>query len=198
MAYKFTPKDFNHQRAIQVSITMPATITTFEAFSTPVGLSFHRMDVQAFVAGLRSVGRRDGENSHPITHSLVGESGVNQTALAALTGVSRQAIIRLEETLVTKAPSRYLEPFVGKRFTLVTSDEEQITIDGIPAGNIKIYTAGFTAAVIRHYDRLGNDVAQYSADQFMEMGINSWIQSITSQLVRSTKWSDTFLIAQGH
>lgn len=85
----------------------------------------------------------------------------------------------LEKTLTSKAPSKYLEPFVGKRLTLTSSSEEEVTIDGVPAGNIKIYTAAFTAAVIRHYDRLGYEVAQYSADQFMEMGINSWIQSIT-------------------
>ena len=108
-----------------------------------------------------------------------GESGMSQTGLSILCGVSRQAIIRLEETLVTKAPSKTLEPFVAKPLTLVTSETEDVTVNGKPAGNLKIYTAAFCAAVIRHYDRSDNEVAQYSADQFTEMGINAWIQSIT-------------------
>jgi hypothetical protein len=124
--------------------------------------------------------RQDGEAGAVFyTVEATGESGVNQTAIATLVGVTRQAIIKLEETLVTKAPSKYLEPFVGKCLTLVTSEEEEVTVEGVRAGNIKVYTAAFTAAVIRHYDRLGYEVAQYSADQFIEMGINSWIQSIT-------------------
>lgn len=108
-----------------------------------------------------------------------GESGMSQTGLATLCGVSRQSIIKLEETLVTTTPSKTLEPFIGKRLTLVTSEDETILVNGSPAGNLKIYKASFCAAVIRHYDRLGNDVAQYSADQFIEIGVNAWIQGIT-------------------
>jgi hypothetical protein len=118
------------------------------------------------------------------TVDATGESGVNQTALAVLTGVTQQAISNLEKTLTSRAPSKYLEPFVGKRLTLTSSEEDDLTVDGVPAGNLKIYTAVFTAAVIRHYDRLGYEVAQYSADQFMEMGVNAWIQSVTG-------WSKT-------
>lgn len=122
----------------------------------------------------------DGDSSAEFyTIEETGESGTSQTGLAALAGVTRQAIIRLEETLVTKSPSKTLEPFVGKTLTLVTSDDESVTVNGKPVGNIRIYKASFCAAVIKHYDRLGNEVAQYSADQFMEMGINTWIQSIT-------------------
>jgi DNA-binding XRE family transcriptional regulator len=124
-------------------------------------------------------GSDDNEGAAFYTVEATGESGVNQTTLASLCGVTRQALIRLEETLVTKAPSKTLEPFIGKTLTLVTSEDSEITINGIPAGNLKIYAAAYTAAVIRHYDRLGYEVAQYSADQFVEMGLNSWIQSIT-------------------
>ena len=113
------------------------------------------------------------------TIEKTGESGVNQTALAILSGVTQPAISGLEKTLISKAPSKYLEPFVGKRLTLISSEDEEITVDGKPVGNLKIYTAAFTAAVIQHYDRSGNEVAQYSADQFMQMGVNSWIQAIT-------------------
>lgn len=121
----------------------------------------------------------DGSTTEFYTVEETGESGMSQSGLAILSGVSRQAIIRLEETLVTNSPSKTLESFVGKVLTLVTSDESNVTVNGKPVGNIKIYKASFCAAVIRHYDRLGNEVAQYSADQFTELGVNVWIQSIT-------------------
>jgi DNA-binding XRE family transcriptional regulator len=113
------------------------------------------------------------------TVEATGESGMSQTGLAILAGVSRQTIIALEEALVGKSPSKTLEPFIGKVLTLVTSTESTVTVNGKKVGNLKIYKASFCAAVIRHYDRLGNEVAQYSTDQFVEIGINSWIQSIT-------------------
>lgn len=109
-----------------------------------------------------------------------GESGLSQTGLAALCGVTRQAIIKLEETLVTKAPSNRLERFVGKKLTLVTSEEvPDIKVNGRAAGNIKIYTAAFCAATIRHYDDQGYEVADNTVDQFLELGITQWIQGIT-------------------
>lgn len=113
------------------------------------------------------------------TVEVTGESGMSQTGLAILAGVSRQTIIALEEALVSKSPSKTLEPFIGQLLTLVTSNESTVTVNGKKVGNLKIYKASFCAAVIRHYDRLGNEVAQYSTDQFVEIGINSWIQSIT-------------------
>jgi hypothetical protein len=113
------------------------------------------------------------------TVEQTGESGVSQSGLAILCGVSRAAISGLENTLATKAPSKSLELFVGKPLTLVTSEEISVTVNGVPAGNLKIYAASFCAAVIRHYDRLGNEIAQYSADQFLEIGLSSWIQGIT-------------------
>ena len=72
--------------------------------------------------------------------------------------------------------------------TLVTSETEDVTVNGKPAGNIKIYKASFCAAVIRHYDRSGNEIAQYSLDQFAEIGLNVWIQSMYCGDVYRKDW----------
>lgn len=126
----------------------------------------------------------DSSTAEFYTVESTGESGMSQSGLAVLCGVTQPAISALEKTLISKAPSKSLEPFVGKCLTLISSEDQSVTVNGTPAGNIKIYTAAFCSAVVRHYDRLGNEVAQYSADQFMEIGINAWIQSITG-------WSKT-------
>ena len=108
-----------------------------------------------------------------------GDSGMNQTALATLCGVSQQAISDLEKTLTSRAPSKWLEPFVGKDLTLTsTEDDPELTVDGVKPGNLRVYKAGFCARAIQHYAFRGNDVAQYSLDQFTEPGINTWIQGI--------------------
>lgn len=121
----------------------------------------------------------DSSTAEFYTVEVTGESGMSQSGLSVLCGVTQPAISGLEKTLISRAPSKTLEPFVGKRLTLISSEDEPVTVNGVPAGNLKIYTAAFCAAVIRHYDRQGNDIAQYSADQFIEIGLNSWIQSIT-------------------
>ena len=74
-----------------------------------------------------------------------------------------------KNTLVTRAPSKRLERFVGKKLTLVTNEDFLgIKVNGKPAGNIRIYNAAFCAAVIRHYDDQGSNVASSSVDQFLE------------------------------
>lgn len=113
------------------------------------------------------------------TVELTGESGTSQTGISTLCGVSRQAVINLEQTLVNRSPSKWLEPFVGKKLTLVSSNDDSLTVNGVAAGNLKIYTPAFCAALIQHYAFQGNEVAQYTMSQFLEMGINVWIQGIT-------------------
>ena len=81
-----------------------------------------------------------------------GESGISQSGLAAPCGVKQPSISALEKTLISKAPSKSLEPFVGKGLTLIDSEQESVTVNGIPVGNLKIYTASFCAAVIRPCD----------------------------------------------
>ena len=109
-----------------------------------------------------------------------GESGTNQTGLALLCGVSQQAISALENTLTSKAPSRWLEAFVGEDLTLTSSKKDpDLTVNGKAAGNLTIYKSRFCTAVIKHYAFQGNEVAQYSMDQFLDIGFNTWVQGIT-------------------
>lgn len=109
-----------------------------------------------------------------------GESGMSQSGLAALSGVSQQAISDLEKTLTSKAPSKWLEPFVSKDLTLTSTDlDPDLTVNSKKVGKLKVYKSAFCARVIQHYAFRGIEVAQYSLDQFTELGINLWIQSIT-------------------
>lgn len=46
-------------------------------------------------------------------------------------------------------------------------------------GKVKILRSDFCAAVIKHYALEGHEVAEYSLEKFTEIGIRSWIQTIT-------------------
>jgi hypothetical protein len=111
------------------------------------------------------------------TIESTGESGMSQSGLAILAGVSRQAIAKLEDTLATKSPSKTLEPFVGKALTLVTTKAQ---IEGNEAGNLSIYSSEFCSAVITHYAFKGNEMAQQSLLKFAAKGIQAWIQEINN------------------
>lgn len=114
------------------------------------------------------------------TVEATGESGMSQSALAVLCGVSRQAIIELESTLVSRAPSKWLKQLVGEDLTLVSDKTDpSLTVNGKPPGNLRIYKASACAQIVKHYAFREFEVAQYSLDQFLEDGINRWIQKIT-------------------
>lgn len=114
------------------------------------------------------------------TIELTGQSGMSQSGLAILAGVDRKTLRDLENTLGSKAPSEFLQPFVDKPLTLGTDNP---TIDGKLVGNLKIYKSSYCAAVLKHYSQYGPDhakpVASYSAIKFIDKGINDWIQDIT-------------------
>lgn len=107
-----------------------------------------------------------------------GESGLSQSGLAKLCGKTRQAIIKLEKSLVTKSPSKWLEAFVGKNLTLVTkasgSDRK--------VRNTTIYHANYSAAVIKHYAYQGSQQAQDVDFQIGVIGLTSYIQGKTGWL----------------
>lgn len=114
------------------------------------------------------------------TVEATGESGMSQSGLALLCGVSQPAISGLEQTLISRAPSKWLEPLVGTDLTLISSKSDAgLTVNGKSVGNLRIYKASVCARIIQHYAFQGNEVAQYSLDQFTELGVNTWIQSIT-------------------
>lgn len=125
--------------------------------------------------------RRDDGEIEFYTIALTGQSGMSQSGLAILSGVSRQALIDLEKTLVSKAPSEYLQSFVGKDLTLVTPNP---LINGKLVGNLKIYKSLYCAAVLKHYSREESPehirrVATFSILKFADRGITDWIQGIT-------------------
>lgn len=109
-----------------------------------------------------------------------GESGTNQTGLAMLCGVSQQAISNLEKTLTSKASSEWLEPLVGEDLILTSSDiDPSLKVNGKTPGNLTIYRRRFCASAIKHYAFQGNKVAQYSLNQFLELGFDAWVQGVT-------------------
>ena len=52
---------------------MIATMPTLERFTNPIGLTFHRMNVQALVASLRSVCRIDGNQFNPELDAFIAQ-----------------------------------------------------------------------------------------------------------------------------
>ena len=117
------------------------------------------------------------------TVDLTGQSGMSQSGLAILAGVSQQALSSLEKTLTSRAPSEPLEVFVGKPLTLTI---ENVTINGKNPGNLTIYKASYCAAVLKHYasEPRSNPIAIKTSLRFMEMGITGWIQDITGWKTR--------------
>lgn len=114
------------------------------------------------------------------TLESTGESGMSQSGLAILCGVTQQSISNLERTLTSRSPSKWLNSLVGKDLTLTSSEvDPDLTVNGKPVGNLRIYSAGACSRIIQHYAFQENEVAQYSLDQFTELGINAWIQTIT-------------------
>lgn len=116
------------------------------------------------------------------TVEATGNSGISQSGLAILSGVSQQAISKLEATLTTGDAPEWLKPLAGGAFALTTAND-QLLVDGKNAGNLKIYNAAFSVAVIKHYADKGNKEAIYSLMKFAEMGFDTWVQTVTG-------WSD--------
>jgi hypothetical protein len=134
--------------------------------------------------------RKQEEGVEFYTVTLTGQSGMSESGLSLLTGVTRQALSQLENTLASRAPSEFLESFVGQPLTLAISDP---TIEGRPAGNLKIYKSSYCAAVLRHYSRIEETQrkdlrpATYSLVKFAEKGIDTWIQDVTGW----RQWQET-------
>src|SRR5579885_2951314 len=107
-----------------------------------------------------------------------GDSGISQSGLAILSGVSQQAISKLEATLTTGEASEWLKPIAHKALTITTSNDQAL-VNGKNAGNLKIYNAEYSVAVIKHYADKGNKEAVYSLMKFAEMGFDTWVQKVT-------------------
>jgi hypothetical protein len=111
-----------------------------------------------------------------------GESGMSQTALAALCGVSQQSISNLLRfTLTSSAPSQWLEPLVGEDLTLTSyQSNPDLTVNNKKPGNLIVYRAEVCRRVIQHYAFVNrSQTAQSVLDTFLDIGINTWIQKLT-------------------
>lgn len=113
-----------------------------------------------------------------------GESGISHRGLAILCGVSHWTINELVKNLEAKRAAKRLQPFIGKDLHLETNHYKK-------GGQVKILRADFCAATIKHYALKGREIAEYSMDKFMTLGINTWIQSITGWQVRSPDTDNT-------
>lgn len=120
--------------------------------------------------------RKNDQGIEFYTIALTGQSGMSQSGLAVLAGVDGSTLSRLEDTLLHKAPSEFLESFVGQSLTLLIDDPK---IDGKSVGNLKIYKSSYCAAILKHYSSRENQTALFSLLKFAELGINTWIQRIT-------------------
>lgn len=104
-----------------------------------------------------------------------GESGMSQRGLARACGKRISTIQNLIQNLTDgKAPKR-LERFLGKDLNLTNEFVKK-------GGSIIIYKADFCSATIKHYSRLGSEVAQDFDDAIGEIGLTSYIQTQTGWL----------------
>jgi hypothetical protein len=112
--------------------------------------------------------------------------GLKQSASKGLNPVTKTSPKALKPSVskgfnpVTKAPSEWLQPFVGKDLNLSGSYEKN-------GGAVKVYTAEFCAAVIKHYAYSGSKVAQAFDSSLGVIGLTSYIQSQTGWLPEEFK-----------
>ncbi len=113
------------------------------------------------------------------TIKATGECGISRNSLAKMIGTHATNLSKLENTLVKKAPSYYLQSYVNQELTLVKSDRVKLTVEGKNVGNLTIYKSDYCAAVITHYAMKGNKVALYYLANYCAIGMTNWIQGIT-------------------
>jgi hypothetical protein len=122
----------------------------------------------------------DSSNSQFFTVEATGESGMNQTALAVLCGVTQPSISSLMSNLASKSPSKFLDHLVGKDLILASNKKYPgLTVDSKNPGLVTVYKASVCASIVQYYAFQGNEVAQYSLTQFIDRGVEAWIQVIT-------------------
>lgn len=112
---------------------------------------------------------KDIEGVEFYTDAGSGQSGVNQSGLAILCGVTRDAISKLISSLYSGTPYKGLEHLVDK-----ISECRRETETGMWLCNDEL-----SIAIIEHYAFKGRKPAQYSLRKFASIGFNTWVQSIT-------------------
>lgn len=103
-----------------------------------------------------------------------GESGMSQSGLAILAGVTRQAIDQLIDTVSTSSCPEFLKPLSSKGLYLVSGVNEFQGADILKSEVCALFLEWYAFESQRT-----NDVARNSFRKFANKGINSWIQDIT-------------------
>ena len=108
------------------------------------------------------------------TVQTTGESGMSQSGLARMCGVTQKAIDNLLDRLGTSSCPDFLKPLYSKDLTLGTSYHEY--------HNVTIIKDSVCALILEWYafeSQRPTEKARQAFRQFAAMGIRSWIQSIT-------------------
>lgn len=103
------------------------------------------------------------------TDTVTGKSGVCETGISILCGVTQQSISKLIKSITTKQPYKGLECLVGKVESLTTKSETGMVL----------CADEFCVPVIKYYAYKGNETAQFTLNKFITIGFNTWVQSIT-------------------
>ncbi|GDZ95138.1 hypothetical protein PA905_33770 [Planktothrix agardhii CCAP 1459/11A] len=106
------------------------------------------------------------------TDITTGKSGISQTGLATLCGVSRQAVSKLINSLSTHPTSDFLKDLLDKGFRV--ADLSTKTSSGLI-----LCSSELSVAVIMHYASTGKKEAIFALTKFAAIGFNSWVQSLT-------------------
>ena len=115
------------------------------------------------------------------TIDATGESGMSESGVARLCGVSSVAVNKMLRTaVVTWEQDGSLEP--GQRRHLSFKPTDQRKISDCQFLNIKILSAELCARVIQYYafeSKYKTEEALFAFQKFAARGLNTWIQGIT-------------------
>ncbi len=122
---------------------------------------------------------RDGVEFFTIDST--GESGMSESGLAILCGISQQAINKMLRNLVTTYGEQTdLKTKLGGKIWLQPRGLSAMERGKIT--NLSIVNAKACAAIVRHYafeSKYKTPEALFAYQRFAELGINGWIQEIT-------------------
>jgi len=122
---------------------------------------------------------RDGVEFFTIDET--GESGMSETGLGKICGVSRQAVsLVLRDLIASKTDENQLEPLQNKDIWLQAKGLPAIEKSKIR--NLKIVRAEVCAQVVKHYAfhaRHKTPEAMFALEKFASLGITAWIQEVT-------------------
>ena len=122
---------------------------------------------------------RDGVEFFTI--DATGESGMSESGLARLCGVTPKAVSKLVSNSVgTWEQEGSLKPNARKKFSFVPGSGKNFAPS--QNSNIRVISAAICARVIRHYaleSKYKTPEALFALEKFSTEGINAWIQEIT-------------------